>query len=599
MAVYKAPLRDMQFVLNEVFGAEARWASMPATHEVTADLAAAILGEAAKLAENVLLPINRNGDEEGCRWQRGENGELASVKTPAGFREAFRQLAEGGWTALSGAPEYGGQGMPKMLTVFFDEMIYGANSAFALYPALSNGCTLCIASHASEAQKTLYLPPIYEGRWSGTMCLTESHSGTDLGIIRTKAVPKGDGSYAISGSKIFITGGEHDLVDNIVHLVLAKLPDASPGPKGISLFIVPKFNVNADGTLASRNTVECGALEHKMGIKGSATAVLNFDGARGELVGEPGQGLAYMFTMMNYERLSIGIQGLGLGEVAYQSAAAYAKDRLQGRAATGAQQKDKVADPIIVHPDVRRMLLTARAYTEAGRAFACFVGEQLDIAKYHEETAARAKADALVQLLTPVAKAYFSDKGFESCVLGQQVFGGHGYIREWGMEQLVRDARIAQIYEGTNGIQALDLAGRKVARNGGEFAKVFFAEIHRTLDAVSAVPGLANELAAARKALHLLEDTTKWLITAAQKDPNAIGAASVDYLELFGLVTYAWLWARMMAAAAPHAGGDEFYRAKMATGRFYFQRLLPKSEALAAQLRAGSSSLMELDAGLF
>ncbi|MFP5441941.1 MAG: acyl-CoA dehydrogenase C-terminal domain-containing protein, partial [Gammaproteobacteria bacterium] len=393
-------------------------------------------------------------------------------------------------------------------------------------------------------------------------------------------------------------GGEHDLVDNIIHLVLAKLPDAPPGPKGISLFIVPKYNVNADGSTGSRNAVDCGSIEHKMGIKGSATAVLNFDGARGTLVGEPGNGLAYMFTMMNYERLSIGIQGLGLGEVAYQSAAAYAKDRVQGRAATGAVAKDKVADPIIVHPDVRRMLLTARAYTEAGRAFACFVGEQLDVAKYHGDAETRAAADALVQVLTPVAKAFFSDTGFESCVAGQQCFGGHGYVREWGMEQLVRDARIAQIYEGTNGIQALDLAGRKVARNGGEFAKVYFAEIRRTLDALDGAAGVAAELAATRKSLHLLEDTTTWLIAAAQKDPNAIGAASVDYLELFGLVTYAWLWLRMMAIAAPKAS-DDFYKAKLATGRFYFQRLLPKSEALAVQLRAGSKSLMELDAGLF
>jgi len=598
MAVYKAPLRDMQFVLNEVFNAEARWASMPATRDVTPDLADAILGEAAKLAENVLFPLNRSGDEEGCKWVLDAN-QQGVVTTPKGFREAFRQLAEGGWTALSGSPEFGGQGMPKMLTVMFDEMLYGANSSFALYPMLSNGCTLCIASHASEEQKQVYLPPIYEGRWCGTMCLTEAHAGTDLGIIRSKAVPNGDGSYAVSGTKIFITGGEHDLVDNIIHLVLAKLPDAPPGPKGISLFIVPKFLVNADGSLGARNPVSCGSIEHKMGIKGSATAVLNFDGAKGWLIGEPGNGLAYMFTMMNYERLSIGIQGLGLGEVAYQSAAAYAKDRLQSRAPTGAVAKEKMADPIIVHPDVRRMLLTARAYSEAGRAFACFVGEQLDMAKYHEDDATRADADALVQLLTPVAKAFFSDKGFESCVLGQQVFGGHGYIREWGMEQLVRDARIAQIYEGTNGIQALDLAGRKVARNGGAYARVYFAQMRSALDAIGAVPAVAGEMAAARKAIQLLEETTDWLIAEAKGDANAIGAASVDYLELFGLVTYGWLWARMLAIAAPKAGADAFYTAKLATGRFYFQRLLPKADALAAQVRAGSVSLMTLDSTLF
>jgi alkylation response protein AidB-like acyl-CoA dehydrogenase len=598
MAVYKAPLRDMQFVLNELFNAQARWASMEATKEVTPDLADAILGEAAKLSENVLFPLNRSGDEEGCQWSPGSDG-FATVKTPKGFREAFRQLAEGGWTALSGSPDYGGQGMPKMLTVMFDEMLYGANSSFALYPMLSNGCTLCIASHASDEQKAMYLPPIYEGRWCGTMCLTEPHSGTDLGIIRTKAVPNGDGSFALSGTKIFITGGEHDLVENIVHLVLAKLPDAPPGPKGISLFIVPKYLVNADGSNGARNAVNCGSIEHKMGIKGSATAVLNFDGARGFLVGEPGNGLAYMFTMMNYERLSIGIQGLGLGEVAYQSAAAYAKDRLQGRAATGPVAKDKVADPIIVHPDVRRMLLTARAYSEGGRAFACFVGEQLDLAKYHADATVRAEADALVQLLTPVAKAFFSDKGFEACVAGQQCFGGHGYIREWGMEQLVRDARIAQIYEGTNGIQALDLAGRKVARNGGEFAKVYFAQMHATLDALKGVAGVEAELAEANRVLKLLEDTTAWLVAEAKGDANAIGAASVDYLELFGLATYAWLWVRMMAIAAPKAQGDAFYAAKLHTGRFYFRRLLPKAYALAVQVKAGSQPLMGMDAALF
>ncbi|MFP5383666.1 MAG: acyl-CoA dehydrogenase C-terminal domain-containing protein [Gammaproteobacteria bacterium] len=591
MTVYKAPLRDMQFVLHEVFSAGERWASMEATRELTPDLADAILGESAKLAENVLFPLNRNSDEEGCRRETGADG-YATVATPKGFRDAFRQLAEGGWTALSGAPEYGGQGMPKMLTVMFDEMLYGANSSFALYPMLSNGCTLCIASHGSDEQKQVYLPPIYEGRWCGTMCLTESHSGTDLGIIRTKAVPNADGSFAVSGTKIFITGGEHDLVDNIIHLVLAKLPDAPPGPKGISLFIVPKFLVNADGSLGARNPVNCGSIEHKMGIKGSATAVLNFDGAQGWLIGEPGNGLAYMFTMMNYERLSIGIQGLGLGEVAYQSALAYARDRLQGRAATGAVAKDKPADPITVHPDVRRMLLTARAHTEAGRAFACFVGEQLDMAKFHGDAAVRERADALVQLLTPVAKACFSDRGFEACVLGQQVFGGHGYIREWGMEQLVRDARIAQIYEGTNGIQALDLAGRKVARNGGAYMKVFLDEMRRTLADANGVAAVAMEAQATARVMAMLEELTQWLVAEAKNDANAVGAASVDYLELTGLVTYSWLWLRMMAIAAPKTD-DPFHAAKLATGRFWFQRILPRADALAAQIRAGSATLMD------
>ncbi|MFZ5757266.1 MAG: acyl-CoA dehydrogenase C-terminal domain-containing protein [Pseudomonadota bacterium] len=597
MAVYKAPLRDMQFVLHELFQAGDRWAGMEATREVTPDLADAILGEAARLADNVLFPLNRNGDEEGCRWDRDASG-MGVVTTPKGFRDAFRQLAEGGWTGLSGAPEFGGQGMPKMLTVMFDEMLYAANSSFALYPMLSNGATLCIASHASDEQKQTYLPPIYEGRWCGTMCLTEPHSGTDLGIIRTKAVPNADGSYAVSGTKIFITGGEHDLVENLVHLVLAKLPDAPAGPKGISLFIVPKFMVNADGSPGARNAVSCGSIEHKMGIKGSATAVLNFDGATGYLVGEPNNGLAYMFTMMNYERLSIGIQGLGLGECAYQSATAYAKDRIQGRAATGPVAKDKVADPIIVHPDVRRMLLTIRAYTEAGRAFSCFVGQQLDTVKYHADAAVRERADALVQLLTPVAKAYFTDRGFDNCVLGQQVLGGHGYIREWGMEQLVRDARIAQIYEGTNGIQALDLAGRKTARNGGAYMAVYLDEMRKTVAPLRDMPAVAGEFAQVERVVALLEATTAWLVAEAKRDPDSIGAASVDFLELTGLVTYSWLWLRMMALASAKAG-EPFYDAKLATGRFWFARILPKADALAAQVRAGSSTLMAPGAALF
>ncbi len=593
MAIYKAPLRDMQFVLHELFNAEARWAAMTATQELTPDLADAVLGEAAKLCENVLFPLNRSGDEEGCRWHNG------AVTTPPGFPAAFRKFAEGGWAALAGDPDFGGQGMPKMLTVMFDEMLYGSNAAFALYPILSNGATLLLATHASLEQKQTYLPPIHAGRWTGTMCLTESHAGTDLGIIRTRATPNADGSYAISGTKIFITGGEQDLADNIIHLVLAKLPDAPPGSKGISLFIVPKFLVHADGSLGARNAVHCGAIEHKMGIKGSATAVLNFDGAIGQLIGEPNNGLACMFTMMNYERLSIGIQGLGLGEVAYQSAAAYAQDRLQGRAATGSVAKEKAADPIIVHPDVRRMLLTMRAYTEGGRAFACFVGEQLDMAKYHDDAAVRERAAALAQLLTPVAKAYFSDRGFDACVMGQQVFGGHGYIREWGMEQLVRDARIAQIYEGTNGVQALDLLGRKVTRNGGEFAKIYFAHLRADLHALHGNSGVATEVAAAMKAVQLLEDVTSTLITAAKGDANAAGAASVDYLELFGLVTYSWLWIRMMAIAAPHADDDDFYAAKLAVGRFWFARIAPKTNALAVQIRAGSTTLMAMPEKLF
>ncbi|MGB1221226.1 MAG: acyl-CoA dehydrogenase family protein, partial [Alcanivoracaceae bacterium] len=448
MATYKAPLDDMRFVLNDVFEADKLWASMPATAEVTRDLADAILEEAGKMVEGVLLPLNRQGDEQGCTWNDGV------VTTPEGFKDAYNTYREMGWTALSGNPAFGGQGMPKSLAVLFEEMMHATNTSFALYPLLSNGATLCLDAHATQEMKETYLPKMYSGEWAGTMCLTEPHCGTDLGIMRTKAVPNDDGSYNITGTKIFITGGEHDLTDNIIHLVLAKLPDAPAGSKGISLFLVPKFLLDDNQNPGERNGVQCGSIEHKMGIKGSATCVMNFDDARGWMVGEPNQGLAAMFTMMNYERISIGLQGVGLGDVSYQSAVEYAKDRLQGRAASGVQNASGPADPIIHHGDVRRMLLTMRALNEGARALAAYVGLQLDTAKFSEDAAARTAAEDRVALLTPVAKAFFSDRGLETCIIGQQVFGGHGYVREWGMEQFVRDARIAQIYEGTNGIQA-------------------------------------------------------------------------------------------------------------------------------------------------
>ena len=457
MPEFNAPLRDMRFVLHEVFNAPKLWARLPALADtVDGDTADAILEEAAKVTGNLIAPLNRSGDEEGASWHAGQ------VRTPAGFKEAYSTYIQGGWVGLSGNPAYGGMGMPKMLAVQFEEMLYAANSSFALYSALSSGACLAIDAHASEALKQLYLPPMYEGRWAGSMCLTEAHAGTDLGIIRTRAEPQADGSYRISGSKIFITGGEQDLTENIIHLVLAKLPDAPAGPKGISLFLVPKFMVNADGSLGERNPVTCGSIEHKMGIQASATCVMNFDQAIGYLVGEPNKGLAAMFTMMNYERLGVGIQGLATGERSYQNAIEYARDRLQSRSPTGPQAKDKVADPIIVHPDVRRMLLTMKAANEGGRAFSTYVAMQLDTAKFSEDPDTRKRAESLVALLTPVAKAFLTDLGLETTVHGQQIFGGHGYIREWGQEQLVRDVRITQIYEGTNGIQALDLVGRKI-----------------------------------------------------------------------------------------------------------------------------------------
>lgn len=587
MPIYKAPLDDMRFILHDVFHAEKLWASMPATAEVNRDLADAVLEEAGKMVEGVMLPLNRSGDEEGCTWSD------AGVTTPSGFKDAFRLMAENGWTALSGNPAYGGQGMPKMLAVLFEEMMHSGNTSLALYTLLSNGACLCLDAHASEQLKALYLPKIYAGEWSGTMCLTEPHSGTDLGILRTKAEPLDDGSFAITGTKIFITGGEHDFNDNIIHLVLAKLPDAPAGSKGISLFLVPKFLVDENGNVGERNGVSCGSIEHKMGIKGSATCVMNFDGAKGWLIGEANQGLACMFTMMNYERVSIGLQGLGLGEISYQNAVAYARDRLQGRAASGVQNPSGNADPIIVHGDVRRMLMTMRALNEGGRALSAYLGMQLDIAKFSDDAAARAQAEDRVALLTPVAKAFFTDRGLETCITGQQVFGGHGYIREWGMEQFVRDARIAQIYEGTNGIQALDLAGRKVVRNGGASAAAFIAEVRNWLagESHSALEAVRAPL---ENALNLLEQGTAMLLEQAGKDPDAVNALAVEYLDLFGFVTYGWLWARMMVASADR--DDRFGASKQVVGRFYFERLLPRAETLLRQMQAGSATMMTLAA---
>ncbi|MDR0277823.1 MAG: acyl-CoA dehydrogenase C-terminal domain-containing protein [Paucimonas sp.] len=590
MSTFQAPLRDMRFVLHEVFAAPELWARLPAlAHSVDADTADAILEEAAKVTATLIAPLNRSGDEQGAQWQDG------AVRTPEGFREAYATYAEGGWVGLSGNPQYGGMGMPKMLAVAFEEMLYAAGSSFALYSALSAGACLAIDAHGSEALKRLYLPPMYAGHWAGSMCLTEAHAGTDLGMIRTRATPGADGSYQVSGSKIFITGGEQDLTENIIHLVLARLPDAPAGAKGISLFLVPKVLVNADGSLGARNAVSCGSIEHKMGIKASATCVMNFDGATGYLLGEANKGLAAMFTMMNYERLSIGIQGIGCAEASYQAAAGYARERLQSRAAAGPLNQDKAADPIIVHADVRRMLLTMKALNEGGRAFACYVGQQLDLARYATDPGERRDAEALVALLTPVAKAFFSDNGLESCVHGQQVFGGHGYIREWGQEQLVRDVRIAQIYEGTNGIQALDLLGRKVVANGGATLQRFATEI-RDFANTRHTPWSPALL----EALQRLEDLSDWLLEQARVDPDSVGAASVEYLQLFGYVAYAYMWARMAATARPRLDQDAgFYGGKLATAEFFFSRLLPRTLGLEASIRAGSRSLYGLTAEQF
>ncbi|MFO6133069.1 acyl-CoA dehydrogenase C-terminal domain-containing protein [Pseudomonas aeruginosa] len=593
MADYKAPLRDMRFVLNEVFEVSRLWAQLPALAEVVdAETAAAILEEAGKVTAGTIAPLNRPGDEEGCQWNAG------AVSTPAGFPEAYRTYAEGGWVGVGGDPAYGGMGMPKVISAQVEELVNSANLSFGLYPMLTAGACLALNAHASDELKDKYLPNMYAGIWAGSMCLTEPHAGTDLGIIRTRAEPQADGSYKISGTKIFITGGEHDLTENIIHLVLAKLPDAPAGPKGISLFLVPKVLVNADGSLGEKNSLGCGSIEHKMGIKASATCVMNFDCATGWLVGEVNKGLAAMFTMMNYERLGVGIQGLATGERSYQSAIEYARERIQSRAPTGPVAKDKAADPIIVHPDVRRMLLTMKALNEGGRAFSTYVGQQLDLAKYAEDQEERSQAEALVALLTPVAKAFFTDTGLESCVLGQQVFGGHGYIREWGQEQLVRDVRIAQIYEGTNGIQALDLMGRKVVANGGLFLSIFSREVRAF--AAGANAELAEFVTPLLTALDLLDNLTQGIVARAGNDPREIGAASVEYLHLFGYTAYAYLWARMAAAALRQREADPaFHDGKLATARFYFARILPRVHSLAAAVEAGSESLYGLEAEQF
>ena len=588
MADYKAPLRDMRFVLNEVFEVSRLWAQMPALAEqVDEETAMAVLEEAGKVTSKSIAPLNRAADEQGCQWDNG------AVCTPAGFVEAYKTYAEGGWVGVGGDPDYGGMGMPKVVSAQVEEMVNASSLSFGLYPMLTAGACLSINAHASEELKSLYLPSMYAGTWAGSMCLTEPHAGTDLGIIRTRAEPQADGSYTVTGTKIFITGGEHDLTENIIHLVLAKLPDAPAGAKGISLFLVPKFLVNADGSLGERNSVNCGSIEHKMGIQASATCVMNFDGAVGYLVGEANRGLAAMFTMMNYERLGVGIQGLASAERSYQNAIEYARDRLQSRAPTGPQARDKAADPIIVHPDVRRMLLTMKAFNEGGRAFSSYVAMQLDTAKYSEDPAARKRGEDLVALLTPVAKAFLTDLGLETTVHGQQVFGGHGYIREWGQEQLVRDVRITQIYEGTNGIQALDLMGRKVVGSGGALYGLFAEEIRQFV--ASADSQLGEFVRPLGAALDQLDDLTAWVLDRARTDPNEIGAASVEYLHAFGYTAYAYMWALMARAALARQGQDDFYAAKLGTARFYFARLLPRIHSLAASVKAGSASLYLLD----
>ncbi|MGH6944653.1 MAG: acyl-CoA dehydrogenase C-terminal domain-containing protein [Geminicoccaceae bacterium] len=597
MTVYRAPLRDMRFVLHELLGVE-RLTEPPGYADATTDVVDAVLEEAAKLCENELFPLNRPGDEQGCVF------ENRVVRTPGGFKDAYRRFAEGGWTGLAADPRYGGQGLPKALKFVVDEMVCSANLSFGTYPGLSGGAYHAIESHAEDHLKDLYLPKLASGSWSGTMCLTEPQCGTDLGLVRTRALPNDDGTFSVTGTKIFISAGEHDLTDNIVHLVLARLPDAPQGIKGISLFLVPKFLPKADGAAGTRNGVSCGSIEHKMGIRASATCVMNFEQATGWLLGEPHRGMRAMFTMMNDARLEVGIQGLGIAETAYQSAAAYARERLQGRALSGTRQPDKPADPILVHPDVRRMLLTMRAFSEGARALAYWVGMNVDLANRHPDPQARRGADDLLALMTPIVKAYFTDQGFLCANLGVQVMGGHGYIREGGMEQLVRDARICQLYEGANGIQALDLVGRKMPAHFGRHLRAFFHPVLAFIEEHQADPELAEFVLPLGKAFARLQQITLHVAQQGVRKPDEAGAAATDYLRLFALVAMAYMWARMAKVAREKlANGGEaeerFYRAKIATARFFMAKMLPESGGLHAQIMAGGAPLMAFDDAAF
>ena len=596
MPEYKAPLRDMRFLIDHVFDFHTQYAALGA-HDASPDMINAILDEGAKFCENVLAPLNRSGDEEGCHFDNGV------VTTPTGFKQAFAQYVEGGWHGLAADPTYGGQGLPSSLGLVISEMVASSNTSWGMYPGLTHGAMSAIHAHGTEEQKNTYLRKLTAGQWTGTMCLTEAHCGTDLGIIKTRAVPQADGSYAVTGSKIFISAGEHDMSDNIIHLVLAKLPDAPAGTKGISLFIVPKFLPDAAGEAGQRNGVSCGSIEHKMGIKASATCVLNFDDAKGFLIGEPNKGLNCMFTMMNHARLGTGMQGLCLGEASFQGAIKYANDRLQMRALTGAKAPDKPADPIIVHPDVRRMLLTMKAFNEGNRALTYFTAQMLDVAHLSPDAEARQEAEDLLAFLTPICKAFMTDTGLEVTNHGMQVFGGHGFIREWGMEQLVRDCRIAPIYEGTNGIQALDLLGRKVLGSQGKLLRNFTKIVHKFCAANAGHPQLGGFVAQLDGLNQQWGELTMKVGMAAMKNPDEVGAASVDYLMYSGYIVLGYLWLRMALVAQAQLesgeGDGDFCQGKLATCEFYFKRLLPRTAAHRSAIEAGSDCLMKLPAQLF
>ncbi|NMM11449.1 MAG: acyl-CoA dehydrogenase [Polaromonas sp.] len=597
MPIYTPPLRDMQFVMHEVLKVTDELRVLPPHADIDADTINAVLEEGGKFATAVTFPLNISGDEEGCTLDKVTH----EVTPPKGFKEAYAQYVEGGWAALSCDPEYGGQGLPFMVNQCFYEMMNSANQAWTMYPGLSHGAYEALHAHGTDEQKKLYLPKLTSGEWTGTMCLTESHCGTDLGLLRTKAEAQTDGTYKLTGNKIFISAGEHDMTSNIVHLVLARLPDAPKGSKGISLFAVPKFNINADGSLGSRNGIYCGGLEHKMGIHGNATCQIVLDEAVGTMVGAPNKGLAAMFVMMNAARLGVGNQSLGLTEVAYQNALAYAKDRIQMRSLSGIKAKDKPADPIIVHPDVRKMLLTAKAYAEGGRALAIYCTLLLDKEIHHPDEKVRKDSAEIVALLTPIVKAFITDNGHIATNACMQVFGGHGYIKEWGMEQLVRDNRINMIYEGTNTIQSLDLLGRKILGNNGATLKKF----GKLIGALIAEEGVNEKMAEFINPLAILaEQMTKFTTELGFKgfqNPDEVGAAAVDYLRVAGHLVFGYFWARMAQVALREiaAGNpDKFYLAKVQTARFYFAKLFPETATLMRTARSGSRALMDTDAAL-
>jgi acyl-CoA dehydrogenase len=590
MPSYKAPVDDVMFLLGDVFHID-RYNNLPGFAEATPDLLAAVLGEAAKFCEDVLTPLNRVGDKEGCR--RHDDG---SVTTPTGFKAAHKQFVDGGWTGLAAPVEFGGQGLPVVMAQAVSEFLCSANMAFAMYSGLTQGAIAAVFTHGSAEQKALYLPKLVSGAWAGTMNLTEPQCGTDLGLVRTRAVPQQDGSYKITGTKIFISAGEHDLAENIVHLALARIEGAPEGTKGISLFIVPKFLPTANGGIGVRNAVTCGSIEEKMGIHGNATCVMNYDGATGWLMGEANRGLQAMFVMMNEARLSVGVQGLALSEVAYQNAAAYAKERLSGRAMTGAKFPQQPADPIIVHPDVRRMLMTIRAFNEAARALVLWTALKSDVAHRSEDAKERQAADDHLGLMTPVIKGVLTDQGFANTVAAQQVFGGHGYIAEHGMEQFVRDARIAMIYEGANGIQALDLVGRKLPKDGGRALQAFFGEVSAYIKEHNADAALAPYTAPLAQALGELQQATMWFMQNAMANPENAGAGATDYMHLFGLVALGYMWCLIADAAKAKManGADERMAQRLTTGRFFMERILPAATAHLARIKAGASSTMAL-----